>query len=77
MIDETGMGSLLLIFTVCTLAEPAICEERTLAFNSPSVSLRGCAAQAQPAIAQWAGEHPGLQVARWRCAVPAAEKSKI
>jgi hypothetical protein len=66
-----------LILTVCTLAEPANCDERKLLFESPSESLRGCFVQAQPFIAQWSGEHPTLRVASWRCVRPGAEGAKI
>jgi hypothetical protein len=30
--------------------------------------------QAPPYIAQWADEHPGARVTRWRCAFPGDEK---
>jgi hypothetical protein len=33
--------------------------------------------QAQPYIAQWAGEHPGARVTRWRCAYPEHEDRGI
>jgi hypothetical protein len=66
-----------LILTVCTLAQPAACDERRLLFSSESSSLRGCMIQAQPFIAQWVGEHPSVRVSRWRCALPGSAGDKI
>jgi hypothetical protein len=65
-----------LILTVCTLAEPSVCDERKMLFES-SGPLRACFVQAQPFIAQWVGEHPTLRVAAWRCTPPGAEGDKI
>ena len=56
-----------LVLTVCTLAQPIQCDERRLSFSSPSSSLRACMADAMPVIAQWSGEHPAVEVTRWRC----------
>jgi hypothetical protein len=33
--------------------------------------------QAQPYLAQWAGEHPAFRIMRWRCAWPDQEEKKI
>ncbi len=66
-----------LILTVCTLAQPVACDEQKLIFSSDTRSLAGCMMQAQPLIAQWAGDHPALQVARWRCAAPGSEGKRV
>jgi hypothetical protein len=66
-----------LILTVCTLGQPAACDERRLLFSSENSSLRGCMIQAQPFIAQWVGDHPNVTVSRWRCAVPGTAGDKI
>lgn len=66
-----------LILTVCTLAQPAACDERKITFESATGSTRNCMMQALPYIAQWSGEHPNLTVTRWRCAEPGAEGDKI
>jgi len=71
------MNFVQLILTVCTLAEPSVCDERKMLFESPSGSMRGCFVKAQPFIAQWVGDHPGLRVAAWRCVPPGAEGDKI
>ncbi|HMK89090.1 MAG TPA: hypothetical protein VK446_05595 [Methylocystis sp.] len=71
------MGLIQLVLTVCALAQPSVCEERRLTYSIESGSLFGCMMQAQPMIAQWAGEHPSLRVTRWRCVLPEAEGKKI
>jgi len=65
-----------LVLTVCTLAQPVACDERRLLFSSQTGSLTSCMREAQPFIAQWSGEHPSLQVEKWRCATPGAAGEK-
>ena len=64
-----------LIFLACALADPGACHERHLTFQTDD-SLRRCVMQAPPYLAQWAEEHPGERVARWRCAWPGEEGDK-
>jgi hypothetical protein len=66
-----------LILTVCTLVQPAACDERRLLFSSETASLRGCITQSMPFIAQWSGEHPNVRVSRWRCELPGRAGDKI
>jgi hypothetical protein len=61
-----------LIVLACMTADPAQCREYHIQFES-SQSLRSCMMQAEPYLAQWAGEHPGLSIKRWRCAWPGQE----
>jgi hypothetical protein len=61
-----------LVLTVCTLAQPAQCEDRHFQFVDQG-SLMHCMVQAPPYIAHWSDEHPGRQVVKWRCAYPNAE----
>ena len=68
------MGFVELILTVCTLTEPASCEERHLSFVDEG-SLVQCMSQAPPAIAEWANSHPGRKVVKWRCSYPGNEDS--
>jgi hypothetical protein len=65
-----------LILTVCTLANPSVCEEQRLPYSTAG-SLRQCMFAAPPAIAQWSQEHPARRVVRWRCAWPESEKKDI
>ena len=70
------MGFVELILTVCTLTEPASCEERHLSFVDEG-SLVQCMSQAPPAIAEWANSHPGRRVVKWRCSYPGDEGSAL
>jgi hypothetical protein len=65
-----------LILTVCTLAQPAACDERKLVLESTTGSTSNCMMQAMPYIAQWAGEHPNVTVTRWRCVPPGGADDK-
>lgn len=65
-----------LILLACTLANPDVCKEYHMLFQT-SGSLQSCVAQAQPYLAQWAGEHPAYRIKRWRCAWPDQEEGKI
>ena len=62
-----------LVLLVCSLANPTSCQEQHLLFESQG-SLRACMMQAPPYLAQWAGEHPGVRIARWRCDWPESER---
>lgn len=64
-----------LIFVVCSVASPASCQEHHLLVESHG-SLRTCVMQAEPYLAQWIGEHPGLRIARFRCDWPEHEGEK-
>jgi hypothetical protein len=65
-----------LIVLACSLASPGTCHEYRLPFQTAG-SLRACAMDAQPYLAQFVGEHPNLRVVRWRCAWPGQEDEKI
>ena len=65
-----------LVVLACTLVSPGECREYHLLLQSAD-SLRACTMQAQPYLAQWIGEHPGLRVARWHCAWTKQEDEKI
>jgi hypothetical protein len=58
-----------LIVTVCALAAPTNCHDAHLQF-AWSGSLKQCALNAPPYIAQWVGEHPKWNAVRWRCEYP-------
>lgn len=65
-----------LIVLVCAISNPSACREEHILFQSAG-SLESCMMRAQPYLAQWAGEHPALQIRRWRCAWPETEARDI
>ena len=74
--SNDGDAMIVLILTVCTLAEPERCSETRLQFVSEETPAE-CAMQAPPYIAAWSEEHPGSRVARWRCALPGQDGKAI
>ena len=62
-----------LILLVCSLSNPASCEEQHLLFEAQG-DLKSCMMHAEPYLAAWAGEHPGMRITRWRCEWPDAER---
>jgi hypothetical protein len=57
------------IVTVCALAQPSRCEDQHLQYSLEG-SLRQCAMNAQPYLAQWINNHPKWTIVRWHCEVP-------
>ena len=72
---EVAMQLMDLIVLACSLNNPNACQEHHLVFQMAG-SLRSCAMEAPPYLAQWAGEHPNERIARWRCAWPDREDEK-
>ncbi|MEM7222800.1 MAG: hypothetical protein AAF495_07475 [Pseudomonadota bacterium] len=60
-----------LIFIVCLITAPDVCETRHLAFERSS-SAAGCLWQGQIRMAKWLEEHPRYQLKSWRCGLPEA-----
>ena len=54
---------------VCSLLNPQACSEKRFVFEA-SGSLKSCMMQAQPYLAQWAGEHPDEYLASFSPNVP-------
>jgi hypothetical protein len=63
------MGIVELLFTVCSIVNPAECREEHLQFVDQG-SLAACIRQAQPTLARWVNEHEDLRIVKWRCAYP-------
>ncbi len=55
-----------LVMTVCTLADPDICEEKRIRLDG-ELAVTRCMWVAQPIMAQWLGEHPQWRIVRWSC----------
>lgn len=60
-----------LILTVCLVSDPKDCHVEQYMFESHG-SLNACMFEAVPYIAEWAGNHPNMKVARWHCEYPGA-----
>ena len=65
-----------LILTVCTLAQPDVCQDQRHQFVDAG-SLRQCMYQAPLFMANWADEHPDQRIAKWRCSYTVQEDKKI
>jgi hypothetical protein len=65
-----------LVVIVCSLLNPNACSEKRFAFQANG-SLKSCMMQAQPYLAQWAGEHPNERIARFHCAWPGQEGESL
>jgi hypothetical protein len=66
------MSMVELIVMVCSMQTPGVCSEKHFLFETAG-TLTTCMMQAQPYLAQWAGEHPNDRIAKWRCAWPEQE----
>ena len=65
-----------LVVLVCSMLTPGSCSEKHFLFETHG-SLNDCMAQAQPYMAQWAGEHPNDRITRWRCVWPDQEGKSL
>jgi hypothetical protein len=65
-----------LVVMVCSLLNPTVCSEKHFTFESNG-SLKSCMMQAQPYLAQWAGDHPNERIASYRCAWPGQERENL
>lgn len=63
---------IVLVMSVCLLAEANTCKNVHLAYSSQSVTPMQCLMGGQAQIAQWSNGHPKWRVKRWKCA-PAAQ----
>jgi hypothetical protein len=61
--DEVDMVELL--FLACLSSEPANCQEQSLLYDG--ITPMTCMMGAQPALAEWIGDHPQFRIARWSC----------
>ncbi len=69
-------GLIEIILTVCAIANPANCEEKSLQFVWEG-SIQQCMMAAQPYIAQWIGQHPAWRATKWSCDYPGNRKRGI
>lgn len=71
------MGFIEIVLTVCSLVHPDGCEEKHLQFIDQGGSLMQCMLKAPPYLAAWSNDHPGLRIAKWRCAYPSHEDQDL
>jgi hypothetical protein len=55
-----------LVFTICMIDAPAICEQREMLVYE-AMSVTSCAMGAMPELAVWSQTHPNWRIARWHC----------
>jgi hypothetical protein len=53
-----------IVMSVCMLTNAATCREERIDIRGPAMA---CLVQAQPAVAEWSGDHPDWKVERWKC----------
>ena len=74
-VKSKQMNLIDLVLLACSLANPGACHEYHLLIPAQG-SLRACAMEAPPYLAQWIGEHPNFRVARWHCSWPGQEDER-
>jgi hypothetical protein len=70
------MNMVELIVMVCSLQNANACSEKHFLFETYG-SLNSCMMQAQPYLAQWAGDHPNDRIASFHCAWPEQEGKSL
>lgn len=55
-----------LVFTVCMINAPDVCEQREMLVYDEMPAM-ACVMGAMPELATWRQTHPNWRVARWRC----------
>ncbi|HEU0222157.1 MAG TPA: hypothetical protein VFR34_08100 [Paracoccaceae bacterium] len=55
-----------LVFTVCLIGNPEVCEQREMHFVEP-ISVMACTMGAQGELARWRQTNVNWAVTRWRC----------
>ncbi len=55
-----------IILSACLVSNPGQCKDFKIPLDVNMDALQ-CAMAAPPYFAQWAEEHPGWQIRRWKC----------
>lgn len=58
-----------LVISACLAGKLASCHSYRVPLPDQTSTLT-CTLFAQPFLAQWAAEHPGLKITRWTCELP-------
>lgn len=56
----------LMLITACSTANPAACRIYPWTLNA-DITLRQCQNLGQIGLAEWASQHPGLTIRRYKC----------
>ncbi|SDM50000.1 hypothetical protein SAMN05216360_102266 [Methylobacterium phyllostachyos] len=59
---------MLLLLSICLVAQPSTCREDRIEMSSGASSPFVCLRNSQSALAVWQASHPEWHVERWRCA---------
>lgn len=57
---------LAIILSACLATDPGVCKDYRIPLDV-DVDPTKCAMHAPPHFAQWAEEHPGWTISKWRC----------
>lgn len=60
---------MLILLSICLVAEPERCREDRIDLSYEASSPSICLRNSQSAIANWQAAHPEWHINRWRCAV--------
>ncbi len=55
-----------LVFTICMIDSPDMCEQRDLLVYD-EMPVMACVMGAMPELATWREAHPNWRISRWRC----------
>lgn len=58
---------LAIVISACLIADPGTCRDYRMPLDI-NTDTATCALNAPPHFAQWADEHPGWRIVKWRCA---------
>lgn len=56
-----------LVLYVCLINDPAHCKSERLYPMTEASTPYSCGSMSPIYAAQWAGEHPGWRIVKWRC----------
>jgi hypothetical protein len=55
-----------IVISACLTGDPGVCKDYRIPLAA-HVDAGACMVRAQPHFAQWAAQHPGWTIKRWRC----------
>ena len=74
---RTGGTAMLLLLSICLVAQPATCKEDRIELSYEATSPFICLRNSQSALATWQETHPEWHVARWRCAARGSQPKNL